>query len=203
MFIVQNTTTRDSTAGVPWGGEVAANQVNWYAGYTYPRHEKKVHEQLVLRGIESFLPCYRARHKWRNGCTVDVQLPLFPGYVFVRTILREQLRVLQVPSLVNLISFGGVPAPVSTEEIETLKAVLSTSNAEPHPMVAVGDRVRIKSGCLAGIEGILLRKTTGFRLVLNVDLIRQAAAIEVSADDVEPVAPLPHPRAAFLNHHRC
>jgi transcriptional antiterminator NusG len=203
MFIVQNTTARAGTMVAPWGGEIETNQTNWYAAYTYPRHEKKVHEQLALREIESFLPCYRARHKWRNGCTVDVQLPLFAGYVFVRTSLREQLRILKVSGLVNLISFGGVPAPVSTEEIETLKAVLSTSNAEPHPMVAVGDRVRIKSGCLAGIEGILLRKTSGFRLVLNVDLIRQAAAIEVSADDVEPVALLPHPRTAFPNHHHC
>jgi transcription antitermination factor NusG len=203
MFIVRNPTARASTVAAPWGSEIANNQLNWYAAYTYPRHEKKVHEQLALREIESFLPCYRARHKWRNGCTVDVQLPLFAGYVFVRTNLHEQLRVLQVPSLVNLISFGGVPAPVSTQEIETLKAVLSTSNAEPHPLVAVGDRVRIKSGCLAGIEGILLRKTTGFRLVLNVDLIRQAASIEVSADDVEPVTPLPHLRAAFPNQPHC
>jgi transcriptional antiterminator NusG len=203
MFIVQNTTAHPNTAEALWAGEIATNQTNWYAAYTYPRHEKKVHEQLALREIESFLPCYRARHKWRNGCTVDLQLPLFAGYVFVRTSPGERLRALQVPGLVHLISFGGVPAPVSTEEIETLKTVLSASDAEPHPVVAVGDRVRIKSGCLAGIEGILLRKTTGFRLVLNVNLIRQAASIEVSADDVEPVALLPHPRAAFPNHHHC
>ncbi|MGA9353195.1 MAG: UpxY family transcription antiterminator [Terriglobales bacterium] len=203
MFIVPSPTARPGTADALWAGEIAANQTNWYAAYTYPRHEKKVNEHLALREIESFLPCYRARHKWRNGCTVDVHLPLFAGYVFVRTNPCEQLRVLQVPGLVHLISFGGVPAPVSAEEIETLKTVLSAANAEPHPVVAVGDRVRIKSGCLAGIEGILLRKTTGFRLVLNVDLIRQAAAIEVSADDVEPVALLPRPRAAFPHHQHC
>jgi transcription antitermination factor NusG len=203
MFIVRNTTGQTNTVGALSAAEILTNQLNWYAAYTYPRHEKKVHEQLTLREIESFLPCYCARHKWRNGCTVDVQLPLFASYVFVRTRPSEQLRILHVPGLVNLISFGGVPAPVSAEEIGTLKAVLSAAHVEPHPVVAVGDRVRIKSGCLAGIEGILLRKTTGFRLVLNVNLIRQAASIEVSADDVEPVALLPHPRAAFSNHQHC
>jgi len=72
---------------------------------------------------------------------------------------------------------------------------LSTLKAEPHPFLNVGDRVRIKSGCLAGIEGILLRKTAGFRFVLNVDLIMQAASVEMSAEDVEPIAFVSHPRA--------
>ncbi len=171
------------------------NQFKWYAVYTYPRHEKKVFEQLVLREIESFLPYYRALHKWRNGCRVEVQVPLFPGYLFVRIRLHEQLRVLQVPNLVNLIGFGGSPVALPTEDIEALRAVLSTLKAEPHPFLKVGDRVRIKSGCLAGIEGILLRKGTGFRFVLNVDLIMQAASVEMSAEDVEPIAFVSHPRA--------
>ncbi len=171
------------------------NQFKWYAVYTYPRHEKKVLEQLVLREIESFLPCYRALHQWRNGCKVEVQLPLFPGYLFVRIRLHDQLRVLQVPKLVNLIGFGGSPVAVPTKDIEGLRAILSVLKAEPHPFLKAGDRVRIKSGCLAGIEGILLRKTTGFRFILNVDLIMQAASLEVGAEDIEPIAFVSHSSA--------
>ena len=175
------------------------NQFQWYAAYTYPRHEKKVLDQLVRREIESFLPCYRALHKWRNGCKVEVQMPLFPGYVFVRLRLHERWRVLQVPNLVNLIGFGGPPVPLPTEDIEALRAALSTMKAEPHPFLKVGDRVRIKSGCLAGTEGILLRKATGCRFVLNVDLIKQAVSVEVSADDVEPAALISHASAALAS----
>lgn len=180
------------------------NQFNWYAAYTYPRHEKKVLDQLVRREIESFLPSYRAVHKWRNGCKVEVQLPLFPGYVFVRIRLQEQLRVLQVPSLVNLISFGGLPVALPEDVVEALRATLATIKAEPHPLLKTGDRVRIKSGCLAGIEGILLRKATGCRFVLNVDLIMQAVSVEVSAEDVEPIPATSHASATFSrNIARC
>jgi transcription antitermination factor NusG len=161
------------------------NQLRWYASYTYPRHEKKVVEQLALRNIESFFPSYRALHKWRNGCKVEVQLPLFPGYVFVKIPLVDRRRVLQIPSVVNLVGFKGQAVPLPTHDIEVLKAALSKVRAEPYPYLKMGDRVRIKSGCLAGIEGILVRKAAGFRFVLNVDLIMQAACVEVSAEAVE------------------
>lgn len=168
------------------------NAFQWYAAYTYPRHEKKVLDQLVVREIESFLPCYRALHKWRNGCRVEVQLPIFPGYLFVRIRPQDQLRVLQVANVVSLIGFGGSPVPLPSEEILALRAVLATMKAEPHPFLKIGDRVRIKSGCLAGIEGALIRKASGFRFVLNVDLIMHAASVEMSAEDVEPIAQSPH-----------
>jgi transcription antitermination factor NusG len=176
------------------------NQFQWYAAYTYPRHEKKVLDQLLRREIGSFLPSYRAFRKWRNGCKVEVQLPIFPGYVFVKIPLREQLRVLQVPSVVSLVSFGGVPAPLPAEVIETLKATLSTIHAEPHPFVTVGDRVRIISGCLAGVEGIFLRKASGCRFVLNVDLIMQAVSLEVNAEDVEPIPPSFHASSTLVQN---
>jgi len=173
-------------------GHARTEQFQWYAAYTYPRHEKKALDQLVGREIESFLPSYRAIRKWRNGCKVEVLLPIFPGYVFVRIQLREQLRVLQIPSVVSLVSFGGIPAPLPAEVVETLKATLETVHAEPHPFVKAGDRVRIVSGCLAGLEGILLRKASGYRFVLNVDMIMQAVSVEVDVEDVEPVSPTLH-----------
>jgi transcription termination/antitermination protein NusG len=166
----------------------------WYAAYTYPRCENKVLDQLLLREIESFLPCYCVTHKWRNGCKVDLQSPLFPGYLFVRIQLHDRLRVLQVPNLAYLVGSGGTPAALAAEEIEALRTALSAFKAEPHPFLRVGDRVRIKSGCLAGTEGILLRKGSGLRFVLSVDLIKQAVSLEVSSEDVEPVTSISHSR---------
>jgi len=171
------------------------NQFRWYAVYTYPRHEKKVLEQLVLREFESFLPSYRALHKWRNGCTVEVEFPLFPGYLFVRIRLQDRVRVLQVHGLVNLIGFGGSPVPLATEDIQAVRAMMSTMKSQPHPFLKIGDQVRVKSGCLAGIEGFLIRKTNGSRFVLNVDPIMQAVSVEMSADDVEPIASVPRASA--------
>lgn len=167
----------------------------WYAAYTRPRCEKKVLDQLLLREIESFLPCYHVTHKWRNGCKVDLQLPLFPGYLFVRIKLHDQLRLLQVPNLAYLVGFGGDAVALAAEEIETLRTALSALKAEPHPFLKVGDRVRIKSGCLAGTEGILLRKASGFRFILSVDLIMRALSLEVRSEDVEPVALAAHSSA--------
>jgi transcription termination/antitermination protein NusG len=163
-------------------------QLRWYAAYTYSRHEKKVLDQLALRRIESFLPSYRAIHKWRNGCKVEVQSPLFPGYVFVKIRSVDQMQVLQIPSVVTLVGFRGHPVPLPTQDIEALRAALSTLQAEPYPFLRAGERVRVTSGCLAGIEGILVRKAGGFRFVLNVDLLTQAASVEVSAADVEKLS---------------
>jgi len=182
------TTTTELTGAVPPMIEDQMSQFRWYAVYTYPRHEKKVLDQLVLRKIESFLPYYRALHKWRNGCRVEVRLPLFPGYLFVRIRLQDRVRVLQVPGLLSLIGFGASPVPLATEEIQRLKTMIETMKSEPHPFLKMGDRVRVKSGCLAGFEGIFIRKANGFRFVLNVDLIKQAASIEMSAEEVEPIA---------------
>jgi transcription antitermination factor NusG len=122
-------------------------------------------------------------------------LPLFPGYLFVCIRPQDRVRVLQVPSLVSLIGFGAYPVPLPPEDIQALRAVLATMKAEPHPFLKIGDRVRIKSGCLAGIEGILIRKASGSRFVLNVDLIMQAASVEMSAEDVEPIASVSHASA--------
>lgn len=180
----------DSAVRNDWpalGPKGTMNQFGWYAAYTYPRHEKQVVHQLALRDIESFLPSYYDVHKWRNGCKVRLQLPLFPGYVFVRIRLDELSRVLQVPSLAYLVGFRDVPVALPSEEIEALRAALLTLNAEPHPFIRVGDRVRVRSGCLAGTEGVLVRKATGLRFVLNVDLIKQAASLEINPDNVEPI----------------
>jgi len=159
----------------------------WFATYTRSRHEKTVAEHLSLRSVEFFLPIYETLRKWKNG-RFKVQLPLFPGYVFVRIPLKERIRVLQVPGVVRLVSFKGVPVALPQTDIEAIRNALRTGiEAEPHPYLKVGSRVRIKSGPLEGLQGILLRKKGKPRVVVSVDLIMRSVAIDIDALEVEPI----------------
>lgn len=156
----------------------------WFAAYTSARHEKRVTEHLKQREVESFLPLYETLHRWKNG-RHRVQLPLFPGYVFVHLALREKLRVLQVPGVVELVSFNGVPAALPDAEIETLRNALSAGlPAQPFPFLRVGSRVEICRGPLQGLRGILLRRQGQLRVVLSVEMIMRSIVVEVEAADV-------------------
>lgn len=161
----------------------------WYAAYTSANHEKRVAEQLAARTIEHFLPSYASVRHWKDR-RVTLQLPLFPGYVFVRTELRDRLRVLQVPGVARLVGFGGMPTPLPQDDIDALRAgLVSGVHAEPHPYLSVGRRARIKQGPLAGLEGILLRWKGNWRVVLSLDLIQRSVAVDVDAAALEPVLP--------------
>ena len=163
----------------------------WYALHTYPRHEKRVYEDLGLRAIECFLPLYETVHRWRNGCKVRVELPLFPGYLFVRIDPRERFKALILPGAVSMVGSVSGPWPLPDAEIVSLRERLQSHKFAPHPYLAVGQQVRIKSGPLADLTGFLVRQSGGLRVVISVDLIRQSAAVEVDADDVEPIGPAP------------
>ena len=159
----------------------------WYAAYTCANHEKRVGEQLHGRAVEHFLPLYETLHRWKDR-RVRLQLPLFPGYLFVRLALRDRSRVLQIPSVVRLVGFNGQPAALPDEEIEALRNGLARQlRAEPHPYLTVGRRVRILRGPLEGSEGILIRKKGLLRVVLSVDLIMRSVALEIDSADIKPV----------------
>jgi transcription antitermination factor NusG len=161
-------------------------QPHWYAVYTRSRHEKTVAEQLVQKGLDHFLPLYESVRKWKNG-NFKVRLPLFPGYLFVHIPLQERLQVLQVPGVVQLVGSSGVPLALPQAEIETIRDALTKGlQAHPHPYLKVGSRVRISSGPLQGLQGILLRKKGKVRLVVSVDLIMRSIAIDIDASEVEP-----------------
>jgi transcription antitermination factor NusG len=160
----------------------------WYAVYTNVNHEKQVAQQLGQRAIEHLLPLYDSVRRWKDR-RVRLQMPLFPGYVFVRFALRDRLQVLRIPSIVRLVGFGGQPYPLPGTEIESLRTgIMSGLRIEPHPYLTVGSRVRIVRGPLAGAEGILAQKKNFCRVVLTLDLIARAAAVEVDATDIERIS---------------
>jgi len=162
----------------------------WYVIYTSANHEKRVAVQIGQRSVEHFLPLYESVRRWKDR-NMRLQLPLFPGYVFVRLALRDRLRVLEVSSVVRLVGFNGSPSALPDEEIEALKTASACGlRAEPHPFLTVGRRVRIKRGPFEGRQGILLRKKGTFRVVLSVEMIMRSIVVDVDAADVEPLPPV-------------
>ena len=158
----------------------------WYAAYTSPRHEKAVAQQMEASGIQCFLPLYRSVRRWKDR-RKELELPLFPGYVFVRIVLKDRLHVLRVPGIVHLVAFSGKPAVLPESEIESLRQGLMRGvHAEPHPYLKVGRKVRVLSGPLCGVEGILVRRKDKFRVVLSVHLIQRSVAVEVEESEIAP-----------------
>lgn len=171
----------------------AVEEARWYATYTCANHEKTVTRQMALRGIESFLPLYNKISRWKDR-RVAVQLPLFSGYVFVRMALKDKLNVLQIPGVVRLVGFNGVPAPLSDKEMESMRNGLTGDiHAEPCPYLRNGYRVRVKSGPMAGFQGILIRRKANYRLVLSIELIQRSITVDVDMADIDP-CPLKYER---------
>ena len=158
---------------------------HWYAAHTCANHEIRVSEQLVAREVEHFLPVYRSVRRWRDR-RVELDLPLFPGYVFVRLALRDRLRVLQIPSVARLVGFGGSPAALPDEDVEILRAGLDPRLvAEPHPFLREGRRVRVRSGPLEGMRGLLLRRRGKARFIVSVESIMRSMSVELDEADLE------------------
>ena len=163
-------------------------QPRWYAACTFPRHEKCVALQLQQRGFDHFLPLHQEVHRWKDRRKI-VELALFPGYVFVRMALKEQLGVLQMPSVARLISFQGRPAALPDAEIEALRNGLAENlHAEPHRYLELGRKVQITGGPLAGATGILVRKKQSLRVVLSIAMIQRSVAVEIDFRDIAPAS---------------
>jgi transcription antitermination factor NusG len=159
----------------------------WFAVRTASGREKFVSGQLQAKGYEEFLPVYRTRRQWSDRVK-DVELPLFPGYLFCRFDFNQRLPILVTPGVKTIVGFGKAPTPVSESEIENLrKVVASGAAAEPHhAYVAVGERVRIREGSLAGVEGILVDVKNSWRIVLSVELLQRSVSVELDRAAIEP-----------------
>lgn len=166
-------------------GSLGLSEIRWYAAYTSANHEKKVAAQLSRRSVEFFLPKYHSVRHWKDR-RVELELPLFPGYVFVHFALCERLQVLQVPGVVRLVGFSNCPVAVPEIDISCLRDVLNDGlHTEPHPYLTVGRRVQVKAGPLAGLEGIVVRRKNKPRLVVSIELIRRSMAVELDEADLK------------------
>jgi transcription antitermination factor NusG len=159
----------------------------WYAVKTRSRHEKKVLDQLLQRGVETFLPLYESWSQWKDR-RKKVESPLFSGYCFARFPLSERLRVLTAVGVAEIVGFSGRPVPVEDREIEGIRRLVEGHfRYDPHPFLTEGMEVEVIRGPLKGARGRLLRKDRATRLVIAVTLIRQAAVVEIHPADVAAV----------------
>jgi transcription antitermination factor NusG len=171
----------------------------WFAVYTTSRHEKRVAQHLTQRQIEYYLPLYKSQRKWSDGSRVTLDLPLFPGYLFVHIKRTDRARVLGVPGTLAVVGgTGREPAPLPDAAIDALRTGLQLRNVEPHPLLTVGQRARIRSGALAGMAGIVVRKRNSCRVILTLEHIQRSIAVEVDGDDLEPLECDDHSGCALL-----
>ena len=159
-------------------------EVRWYVAYVVTRHEKVVAQQLLRRGLESFLPLYRATRRWKDR-RAHVELPLFPGYLFMRINIAQRVRALEVPGMVHIVSVRGEPVAMPDGEIESLRTAMQLRRAEPCSYPASGKRIRIKAGPLEGLEGVVVRQSSQTRIIVSVDFIQRSTAVELWPEDLE------------------
>lgn len=163
---------------------------NWYAVYVRSRHEFKIEKDLTGKGIEVFLPFFRVQRKWTDRRKL-VALPLFPGYLFVNIdkSSSQKKEVLRARGVVRYICMRpGEPEPVCDAQIISIRKLVNNEvPLDPYPYLKEGRRVRIRSGPLAGVEGLLTKREDKNLLVLSVDLLQKGAALKIDASDVEAI----------------
>lgn len=170
----------------------------WYALYTRSRFEKKVAAHLHDRGFESFLPLIEEVHCWSDR-RKRVWEPLFRGYVFVRTELKQKVPVLQTPGVVRFVGIRHAPSPIPDEQINWIRVLINAPDAlRREAYVATGDTVRIVAGPFRGVEGFVMRVKDSMRVVVSLAAIAQSVSVEVPSEFVEPVRASAHLRAAAL-----
>lgn len=162
-------------------------QPYWYALQTRSRHEKVVRDQLAAKSIAHLLPLWRKRSVWKDRIKY-IDVPLFGGYLFSYFALQDRISVLETVGVVRIVGINGRPMPIPDEQITAVRTMMQHRlPCSPYPYLVEGMRVRIKSGLLAGAEGILIEKRQRHRLVISVDLIQQAVAVDVDSAEVEPL----------------
>lgn len=169
----------NGACGVPPGA-------SWWALRVASNRERSVQAALSRAGLGSFLPAYQARVEWSDR-TKTVERLLFPGYIFASLELVELPAALHLGGVVSVLPSNLRPAAVTETEIENVRlALLSSLPVEPAP-IAVGECVTVKRGPLRGVSGIVTKTATGFRLVVNVEMLGRALAVKLDAGDVARV----------------
>jgi transcription antitermination factor NusG len=176
----------------PGGGGMIAwaeSRREWYAVYTMSRHEKRVAEHCERIGVEHFLPLYTSRRLWKNRTTVNLQMPLFPNYIFVQLLPEDHGPLMRLPGVLSTVGNAAGPVSIEDSEMGLLRRVIECKATEPHPYITAGDKVRIKAGPLEGIIGVVLRKANGLRFIVTFGLIGKSVALDIERNDFELIAP--------------
>jgi len=175
----------EPSLGAPYLGE----QAQWYAVHIRPKHEKRTAWELERKGIVTFLPLVTETHRWSDR-RKKIELPLFSCYLFVNIVPSAEMRVsvLSTGGALHFVGAHNQGDPIPESQIEQIHTLLASKVPfSAHPFLKVGQRVRIRGGCLEGLEGVLSAQNGVNRLVVTVDGIQRALSICLEGYDVEPV----------------
>lgn len=171
------------------------DQLSWYAIRIQSRLGSVASATLRGKGYQEFLPLYRSRRRWSDRVK-ELDLPLFPGYLFCRFDVRDRLiPILTTPGVIGIVSAGKTPVPVDDDEIEGIHKILrSRLTVQPWPLLRVGSRVFIESGPLTGVEGIITDADKVHRLIISVSLLQRSVAVEIDREWARPISDRMAPR---------
>jgi transcription antitermination factor NusG len=177
----------ESAVPLHFRGEPDLGSDRWYALYVRSRHEKTVENSLRVKGYSVFSPCYRMKRK-RVDRIAEIEVALFPGYVFCQFDTNKRLPILTTPGVVRVVGRGNRPEPVDDTEIASIRTVaLSGRPVSPWPFLRIGQRIRLQSGPLAGTEGIFLRVKDEYHLVVSITLLQRAVSVVIEKEAVAPL----------------
>jgi transcription antitermination factor NusG len=172
---------------------------SWYVLQVQSKLAKVASATLRGKGYQEFLPLYRSRRRWSDRIK-ELELPLFPGYLFCRFDVGDRLMpILSTPGVIGIVGAGKTPVPVADEEIDAVRTILRSGlAAQPWPFLSVGSKVYIERGPLAGLEGIITNADKVYRLVVSVMLLQRSVAVEIDRQWARPISIGMVPRAVIL-----
>jgi transcription antitermination factor NusG len=160
----------------------------WFAAYTMSRHEKRIAAHCERIGIEQFLPLYTSQRSWKNRTRVDLQVPLFPNYLFVRLLPQDQGPLMRLPGLLSIVGNAAGPVVVPDGDMESLRRIIACKTIEPYPFMTKGDKVRVMTGPLTGVIGVVLKKGNGLRFIVTLDVIGKSVSLQIDGSALERIA---------------
>lgn len=175
--------------------------MHWFALQVKQRYEQLTSTALRNRGYEEFLPLYKCRRRWSDRIK-QLDLPLFPGYLFCKLDPNDRLPILTTPGVILVVGIGKIPVPVEESELAAVRSIVASQlPAQPWPFLSAGQPVRIDAGPLRDVEGVFLNHKNQWRLVVSVTILQRSVAVEVDSDWVTPLKIEPH--RAWTQASRC
>lgn len=173
-------------------------QLPWFALHVRSQRECSVADHLSGKGFDLFLPLYKSSKRWSDRVK-EVEAPLFPGYLFCRLDPNDRLPVLKTPWVLQIVGLNHTPIPIDDDEINAVRTLVTSGvPTQPWPFVRIGDRVRIESGPLRGVVGILCQFKDNHRLVVSITLLQRSVAVEVDSTSITPEHPKQRNRVSNL-----
>jgi transcriptional antiterminator NusG len=187
-IVILNTDKTLYTGGIAQIPAKSVSPLPWFAIQVRTRHEVGIAEHLQALGFESFLPLYACKKRWSDRIK-QVEAPLFPGYIFCRFNPQNWLPIIKAPGVIQVVGYNRVPVPIEDFEIDAIRTLgMSGLPNQPWPYPKVGDRVRIESGPLRGVEGILVEFKNSHRFIVSVSLLQRSVAVEIDSAHVTAVS---------------